>query len=68
MDFLELTSSQEHLFMESLSQFEAGSDDDTNKTVAMPHESTSRVLTERKPNIPNKLVFHYVINVHIHYH
>jgi hypothetical protein len=48
MDFLELPSSQEHLLMESLSQFEAGSNDATMKTVAMRHESTSRVLTERK--------------------
>ena len=72
LDFLELTSSQEHYLMESLSQVatnnEAGSNDAMVKTVAMRHESTSRVLTERKPNVPNNLVFHNVNNVHIHYH
>jgi hypothetical protein len=50
MDFLELTASQEHLLMESISAVTWLSSDQISaarKNVATHHEVTSRVLTEK---------------------
>ena len=52
MDFLELTASQEHLLMESISAVTSSSSNQISaarKNVATHHEVTSRVLTEKKP-------------------
>ncbi|CAC5415966.1 unnamed protein product [Mytilus coruscus] len=72
MDFLELSSSQEHVLMQSLSEVTTNNktalSDNSVKTIASRCESTSRVLTERRLNVPNNLVFHNVNNLHIHYH
>jgi len=54
--------------MESLSQVTTNNETAV-KTVATRNESTSsRVLTDRRINIPNNMVFHSVNNLHIHYH
>ncbi|CAC5420453.1 KCTD1_15 [Mytilus coruscus] len=72
MDFLELSSSQEHVLMQSLSEVTTNNKtalrDNSVKTIASRCESTSRVLTERRLNVPNNLVFHNVNNLYIHYH
>jgi len=71
MDFLELTASQEHLLMESISEVTSSSSNQISaatKNVATHHEVTSRVLTEKKLRIPNNMVFHNVQNLHVHYH
>ncbi|CAC5420454.1 unnamed protein product [Mytilus coruscus] len=72
MDFLELSSSQEHVLMQSLSEVTTNNktdlSDNSVKTIASRCESTSRALTERRLNVPNNLVFHNGNNLHIHYH